>query len=56
MRMAVMFVVPKPGRKGGISREYLENAVGYFKDEWGKTPKLVEIKDGMFDIISSEFE
>lgn len=56
MRLTVMFVVPKPGRKGGFSREYLENAVGYFKDEWGKTPKLLEIKDGVFDIISSEFE
>jgi len=56
MRMTVMFIVPKPGRKGGISREYLENAVGYFKDEWGKTPKLVEITEGVFDLIPSEFE
>ena len=51
-RLAVMFVVPKPGRKNGISKGYLERAVGYYRDEWSKTPTLVEIKDSMFDIIS----
>ena len=55
-RVAVMFIVPKPGRKRGISKEYLEKAVGYYLDEWGKTPRLVEIKDSMFDIISSGLE
>ncbi len=56
MRMAVMFVVPKPGRVKGISRSYLEQAVGHYRDEWGKTPTLVEIKDSMFDIIASGLE
>ena len=52
-RVAVLFIVPKPGRKLGVSRDYLENAVGYYRDELGKTPELVEIKDSMFDIIAS---
>lgn len=55
-RIAVLFVVPKPGKKHGISKSYLERAVAYYKDEWGKTPELVEIKDSMFDIISSGLE
>jgi len=55
-RMAVMFIVPKPGKRNGISRSYLERAVGYYRDEWSKVPKLVEVKDSMFDIIASGLE
>lgn len=55
-RMAIMFIVPKLGRKNGVSKDYLERAIGYYRDEWGKTPKLVEVKDSMFDIISSGLE
>jgi len=51
-RMVVMIILPKPGRKGGISREYIESAIGRYKDEWGKTPTLVEIKEGLLDIES----
>ena len=55
-RIAVMFIAPNPGRKFGVSKEYLEYAVGFYHDEWGKSPMLVEIKDSMFDIISSGME
>ena len=51
-RMVVMIIVPKPGKKGGISKEYLESAIGRYKDEWGKSPELVEIKEGLLDIES----
>jgi len=51
-RMAVLFMVPKPGKRKGISKAFLEHAVGYYKDEWGKTPTLVEITDSMLDITS----
>ncbi|MFC1489609.1 hypothetical protein ACFL6K_00195 [Candidatus Latescibacterota bacterium] len=49
-RLIVMFIVPYPGKKGGISREYLESAIGRYKDEWGETPVLVEIENGMLDM------
>lgn len=55
-RMVVMIILPKPGRKGGISREYLESAISLYPDEWNKTPKLVEISDGILDLESSTFE
>lgn len=55
-RMLVLIVVPKPGKKGGISKEYLESAIGRYKNEWNKPPALVEVREGMLDIISSEFE
>ncbi|MBT4484936.1 MAG: hypothetical protein HOC71_14800 [Candidatus Latescibacteria bacterium] len=55
-RVAVMFIVPKIGRRMGFSKEYLEYAVGFYRDELGKTPKLVEIKDSMFDIISNSLK
>ncbi|MCD6308946.1 MAG: hypothetical protein J7M24_08130 [Candidatus Latescibacteria bacterium] len=51
-RMAVLFMVPKPGRRKGIGKAFLEHAVGYYKDEWGKTPTLVEITDSMLDITA----
>ena len=49
-RLVVMFMVPQPGRIGGVSKDYLETAVEEFKDEWDKKPKLDEIKEGIFDI------
>ena len=55
-RMAVMFMAPKPGRKRGITREYLENSVGFFHNEQGIAPTLIEIKDSMFDIGGSMLE
>ena len=55
-RVAVMFILPKPGRKGGISREYLETAVGRYRDEWNKSPKIVEIKEGFLDILSTNLD
>lgn len=51
--IAIMVLLPKPGKKGGISRDYLEAAVSRYHNEWGKSPELVEVKEGMFDIISS---
>ena len=55
-RILVLIIVPKPGKKGGISKEYIESAIGRYKNEWSKSPTLVEVKEGMLDIISSEFE
>jgi len=55
-RILVLIIVPKPGKKGGISKEYLESAIGRYKNEWGESPTLVEVKEGMLDIISSELE
>ncbi len=55
-RQAVMFMAPKTGRRKGVSREFLDHAVGYYKDEWGNTPTLIEIKDGMLDISSGGME
>lgn len=49
-RMAVLFLVQKPGRKRGISKDFLEQAVGHYRDEWGKIPELVEVKDSMLDL------
>jgi|GEM_PF-5151693 hypothetical protein len=49
-RMVVFFIVPFPGRKGGISKEYLESAVSLYKDEWGETPELIAVEDGVFDL------
>lgn len=54
--ICVLIILPKPGKKGGISREYLDTAVSRFQNDWGKTPTLVEIKEGFFDIISSGLE
>ncbi len=51
--IAVMIILPKPGRKGGISRDFLETAVSRYHNDWGKSPELVELKEGIFDIISS---
>lgn len=55
-RMIMLIILPKPGRKGGISHEYLESAIALYKDEWDKTPKLVEIKEGMLDLIGSSLD
>ncbi|MFC1508463.1 hypothetical protein ACFL60_02125 [Candidatus Omnitrophota bacterium] len=55
-RLSIMIILPKPGRKGGISRRYLEAAIGRYTDEWNKTPSLVEIKEGFLDIISTSLE
>jgi hypothetical protein len=54
--ICVLIILPKPGKKGGISREYLETAISRFQNDWGKTPSLVEIKEGFLDIISSGVE
>ncbi|MHB9028080.1 MAG: hypothetical protein ACYC9O_04885 [Candidatus Latescibacterota bacterium] len=51
--IAILVILPKPGKKGGISREYLETAISRYHNDWGKTPELVEIKEGFLDIISS---
>ena len=51
-RVTVMIILPRPGRKYGLSKTYLDTAVAYYLDELGKTPRLVEVKDSMFDIIS----
>jgi hypothetical protein len=55
-RVAILIILPKPGRKGGISKKYLESAIGRYRDEWNKTPTLVEIKEGFLDIISSSLD
>jgi len=55
-RMAILFIVPKPGKKKGVSKAYLENAIAYYRDEMGNTPKLIEIKESMFDISASKLE
>ena len=55
-RMLILIIVPRPGKRGGISKEYIESAIGRYKNEWGNKPTLVEIKEGMLDIISSDFE
>ena len=52
-RMVVMFIVPRPGRKGGVSKDYLEVAIGRYKDEWGETPTLVEVTEGFLDFKSN---
>ena len=55
-RLSLMIILPKPGRKGGISRRNLEAAIEKYSDEWNKTPSLVEIKEGFLDIISTSME
>ncbi|MBN1291392.1 MAG: hypothetical protein JXB48_06090 [Candidatus Latescibacteria bacterium] len=55
-RVAVMIILPKAGRKGGISRQYLESAIGRYRDEWDKSPQLVEIKEGFLDILSTSLD
>lgn len=55
-RVAIMIILPKPGRKGGLSRVYLEAAVGRYQDEWNKTPTIVEIKEGFLDILSTNLD
>jgi len=54
--ICVLIILPKPGKKGGISREYLETAIARYQNDWGKTPSLVEVKEGFLDIISSGIE
>lgn len=54
--IAVLVILPKPGKKGGISRESLQKAVGVYHNDWGKTPELVEIREGFLDIISGRSE
>lgn len=55
-RMVVMFMVPTPGHRNGISKEYLETSLAMFKDEWDQRPKLVEITQGGLDVSSSTAE
>jgi len=55
-RIIVFIIVRNPGKKGGISREYLESAIARYKDEWGESPTLFEVKDGIFDIGSDAME
>ncbi len=52
-RLLVFFIVPYPGRKGGISKDYLASAISRYKDEWGETPELVEYENGIFDLGTS---
>lgn len=52
-RVAIMIVVPKPGSLYGISEPTLQELIGYYSDEWNKTPTLVEMKDNFLDIIST---
>ncbi len=54
--ICVLVILPKPGKKGGISRDYLETSIGRYQNDWGKNPSLVEIKEGFLDIISSGIE
>jgi len=51
--MAVMIILPKPGKKGGISQEYLAASISRYRNDWDKTPSLVEISQGFLDIITS---
>ena len=55
-RMIVFIIVRNPGKKGGISRDYLESAISRYRDEWGETPTLIDVKDGIFDIGSGVTE
>ena len=55
-RLTIMIILPRPGRKGGISKQYMESAVARYRDEWNKTPELVEVKEGFLDIISTSVE
>jgi hypothetical protein len=49
-RSFILIILPKPGRRGGIPKEYLDSAVGRYKNEWNETPKLVKITEGLLDI------
>lgn len=49
-RTFVLIILPRPGKRGGISKEYLESAIGRYKDELGETPELVELTEGLLDI------
>ncbi|MFC1485687.1 hypothetical protein ACFL55_01510 [Candidatus Latescibacterota bacterium] len=55
-RIVVMFIVPQPGRSGGVPREYLEDSLALFEDEWGETPTLFEITEGLLDLSSNPQE
>jgi len=55
-RVGMMIALPKPGRKGGITKQYIEDSIAIYKDEWDKTPRLVEIKEGYLDIITSDIK
>jgi hypothetical protein len=54
--MTVMIILPKPGKKGGIPKEYLSTAISQYHNEWDKSPSLVEISHGFLDIITSGLE
>jgi hypothetical protein len=54
--LAIMIILPKPGKKGAVSQDYLETAISRYHNDWGKTPALVEIKEGFLDIINSGME
>jgi hypothetical protein len=49
-RSFVLIILPKPGKKGGISKEYLDSALGRYKNEEGEAPELVEITEGLLDL------
>lgn len=55
-RITVMFVAPRPGKRLGLSKNYLEKSIAIFRDEYGKVPTLVEVKESMFDIIPSSLD
>jgi len=52
-RVAIFIMLPKPGKRGGIARGSLDYLVSVFHNEAGNAPTLIEIKESMFDIISS---
>lgn len=52
--LAVLIMVPRPGRYKGISRDYLDTVFAKHVNSAGKHPTLVEIKDSMFDIVRSK--
>ena len=54
--ICILIILPRPGKKGGISRDYIETAISRYPNDWGKNPSLVEIKEGFLDIISSGVE
>lgn len=51
--IAILIILPKPGKKGGVARDYLEAAISRYHNDWGKSPSLVELKEGFLDIINS---
>ncbi|MFA6473179.1 MAG: hypothetical protein WCU00_14200 [Candidatus Latescibacterota bacterium] len=54
--MTMLIVLPKPGKKGGISKEYLSAAIARYHNDWDKTPTLVEVSHGFLDIMTSGME